>query len=57
MTGPEFVRFAATVGATESCETAVEQLIELQRNASRFLSRDGAVAAEELFSRNKTRGW
>jgi erythromycin esterase-like protein len=47
---PQQYGYAATVGATESCETAVvEQLIELQRNASRFLSRDGAVAAEELF--------
>lgn len=47
---PQEYGYAATVGATESCESAVvEQLIELQRNASRFLSRDGAVAADELF--------
>jgi hypothetical protein len=49
---------AATVGAIESCEDAVvEQLVDLQRKAAKFLSRDGEVATEELFSRSKTRGW
>src|SRR5438445_3908815 len=47
---PQEYGYAATVGAAESCENAVvEQLIEIQRKAAEFLSRDGAVAAEELF--------
>src|SRR5437016_1496238 len=47
---PQEYGYAATVGAIESCERAVvAQLTDLQRNAARFLSRDGAVAAEELF--------
>jgi erythromycin esterase-like protein len=47
---PQEYGYAATVGAAESCENAVvEQLIEIQRKAPEFLSRDGAVAAEELF--------
>src|SRR5436189_432398 len=47
---PQEYGYAATVGAAESCEGAVvEQLTELQRKAAEFLSRDGAVAAEELF--------
>src|SRR6266581_2880993 len=47
---PQEYGYAATVGAGESCENAVvEQLTEIQRKAAEFLSRDGAVAAEELF--------
>ena len=47
---PQEYGYAATVGAVESCENAVvEQLTELQRKASEFLSRDGHIAAEELF--------
>src|SRR6266704_1010363 len=47
---PQEYGYAATVGAAESCEDAVvEQLIELRRKAREFLSRDGEVAAEELF--------
>src|SRR5437588_833561 len=47
---PQEYGYAATVGAIESCENAVvEQLTEMQRKAADFLSRDGAVAAEELF--------
>ena len=47
---PQEYGYAATVGAAESCENAVvEQLTEIQRKAAEFLSRDGAVAAEELF--------
>ena len=47
---PQEYGYAATVGAIESCESAVvAELVDLQRNASQFLSRDGAVAREELF--------
>jgi erythromycin esterase-like protein len=47
---PQEYGYATTVGAMESCEDAVvEQLIELQQKAGEFLSRDGEVAAEELF--------
>ena len=47
---PQEYGYAATVDATESCEdVVVEQLAELQRKAGEFLSRDGEVAAEELF--------
>jgi len=47
---PQEYGYAATVGTIESCESAVvAQLLDLQRNAAQFLSRDGAVAAEELF--------
>src|SRR6266436_361465 len=47
---PQEYGYAATVGAVESCENAVvEQLVELRRKAAEFLSRDGEVAAEELF--------
>src|SRR5438067_2835350 len=47
---PQEYGYATTVGAAESCENAVvEQLTEIQRKAAEFLSRDGAVAAEELF--------
>jgi len=47
---PQEYGYAATVGAIESCEDeVVEQLVELQRKGTEFLSRDGEVAAEELF--------
>src|SRR5207248_10402863 len=47
---PQEYGYAATVGAAESCEGAVvEQLTELQRKAGEFLSRDGHIAAEQLF--------
>jgi len=47
---PQEYGYAATVGATESCEDeVVEQLVELRNKAAEFLSRDGEVAAEELF--------
>src|SRR2546430_440044 len=47
---PQEYGYATTVGAIESCEKAVvEQLTELQQKAAEFLSRDGEVAAEELF--------
>src|SRR5436305_1919974 len=47
---PQEYGYAATVGAIESCEPAVvAQLTDLQRHAVDFLSRDGAVAKEELF--------
>lgn len=47
---PQEYGYATTVGAMESCEASVvEQLVELQQKAAEFLSRDGEVAAEELF--------
>src|SRR6184192_1904350 len=47
---PQEYGYATTVGAIESCEDAVvAQLVELQQKAAEFLSRDGAVAAEEFF--------
>jgi erythromycin esterase-like protein len=47
---PQEYGYATTVGAIESCENAViEQLVELQQKANEFLSRDGELAAEELF--------
>src|SRR5207302_393753 len=47
---PQEYGYATTVGATESCESAVvAQLVDLQRHARDFLRRDGAIAAEELF--------
>src|SRR2546423_444421 len=47
---PQEYGYAASVGAMESCERAVvEQLVELQQKAAEFLSRDGEMAAEELF--------
>jgi erythromycin esterase-like protein len=47
---PQEYGYATTVGAAEPCEEAViEQLVELQSKAAEFLSRDGDVAAEELF--------
>ena len=42
--------YAAAFGAGPSCERqAVEQLIEMQRNAVEYLSRDGESAHDELF--------
>lgn len=42
--------YAAAFGAGASCEReAVEQLLELQRNAGHYLSRDGEPAEDELF--------
>ena len=42
--------YAAAFGAGPNCETvAVEQLIELQRNASEYLGQDGEPAYDELF--------
>jgi len=47
---PQAYGYATTVGAMEACENAVvAQLVELQQKAGEFLSRDGAVAAEEFF--------
>ena len=47
---PQEYGYAATVGAIEPCEDeVVEQLVELQRKGTEFLSRDGDVAVEELF--------
>src|SRR5436305_4217566 len=47
---PQEYGYAATVGAAESCESAVvAQLVDLQRHSADFLSRDGAIAKEELF--------
>jgi len=47
---PEEYGYATTVGVAEPCEgVVVEQLVELQSKAAEFLSRDGDVAAEELF--------
>ncbi|WP_431959511.1 erythromycin esterase family protein [Mycobacterium sp. smrl_JER01] len=42
--------FAAAFGAGLSCERqAVEQLVELHRNAVEYLRRDGMIAEDELF--------
>jgi erythromycin esterase-like protein len=42
--------YAAGFGLTESCENEVlSQLIELRRRAAEYASRDGRVAADELF--------
>jgi erythromycin esterase-like protein len=47
---PQEYGYATTVGAAEPCEEeVVEQLVELQSKAAEFLSRNGEVAAEELF--------
>jgi erythromycin esterase-like protein len=43
--------YAAGIGLSPSCETeVVAQLVELRRRAAEYASRDGRVAAEELFS-------
>ena len=42
--------YAASFGLTESCESeVVSQLVELQRRASDYASRDGRVAADDFF--------
>lgn len=42
--------YAASFGLTESCENeVVSQLIELQRRAADYASRDGRVAADDFF--------
>ncbi len=42
--------YAAAFGAGPKCERqAVEQLVEMQRNAQEYLSRDGELAEDELF--------
>lgn len=42
--------FAAAFGAGPSCERkAIEQLIDVQRNALNYLRRDGLLAEDELF--------
>ena len=42
--------YAAAFGAGQSCEReAVEQLVELQRNACGYRSQDGELAEDELF--------
>jgi erythromycin esterase-like protein/predicted phosphoribosyltransferase len=42
--------YAAAFGAGRSCEDeAVEQLVDLQRNALAYASRDGLIAEDELF--------
>ena len=42
--------YAAAFGAGPSCEReAVEQLVELQRNAAEYLRQDGEPAADDLF--------
>jgi erythromycin esterase-like protein len=48
---PQEYGYATTVGGAEPCEEmVVEQLVELQTKAAEFLSRDGQVGTEELFS-------
>jgi erythromycin esterase-like protein len=47
---PQEYGYAATAGIIESCEDeVVDQLVEIQRKAGEFLSRDGQRAADELF--------
>src|SRR5437879_9445156 len=47
---PQEYGYAATAGIIESCENeVVDQLVEIQRKAAEFLSRDGQRAADELF--------
>ncbi|OBH00402.1 MULTISPECIES: erythromycin esterase family protein [unclassified Mycobacterium] len=42
--------FSAAFGAGPSCETeAIEQLVEIQRNALAYARRDGLLAEDELF--------
>ncbi|PRC49323.1 hypothetical protein C6A85_75320, partial [Mycobacterium sp. ITM-2017-0098] len=42
--------FAAAFGAGLSCERqAIDQLVELQRNALQYARRDGLLAEDELF--------
>jgi erythromycin esterase-like protein len=47
---PEHYGFATRAGLTPSCERAViAQLVDLRRDAARYASRDGRVAADALF--------
>jgi erythromycin esterase-like protein len=47
---PQEYGYAATAGIIEPCEDeVVDQLVEIQRKAPKFLSRDGQRAADELF--------
>ncbi|PYL37051.1 MAG: erythromycin esterase, partial [Verrucomicrobia bacterium] len=47
---PQEYGYAATAGIIESCEDeVVDQLVEIQRKATEFLSRDGQRATDELF--------
>jgi erythromycin esterase-like protein len=42
--------YAASVGLTPSCETAVvEQLLELRRSAAEYAQRDGRIEPDDLF--------
>lgn len=42
--------YAAAFGAGPTCERqAVEQLVELRRNAEKYLEKDGRIAEDELF--------
>lgn len=48
---PQFYGHATTLGRETSCEREViTQLVELQRSAADYASRDGRVAADEYFS-------
>src|SRR6266571_6334895 len=47
---PQEYGYAATAGIIESCEDeVVDQLVEIQRKATEFLSRDAQRATDELF--------
>jgi erythromycin esterase-like protein len=47
----QFYGYAASRGAADSCEDdVVAQLVELQAQASSYMSRDGQLAADELFA-------
>jgi erythromycin esterase-like protein len=47
---PQEYGYAATAGLIESCENeVVAQLVDLQRHAAEFLSRDGQRGRDELF--------
>ena len=47
---PQAYGYAATIGLSRSCEDdVVAQLLELQRQAIEYASRDGRVAADEYF--------
>ena len=47
---PQEYGYAASAGMIESCENdVVEQLVEIQKNAAAFLSRDGRAGTDELF--------
>ena len=48
---PQFYGHATTHGGERSCEReVVSQLVELQRSAAEYASRDGRLAADEYFS-------